>query len=114
MQTYKVVFLMMVSLLLACSSMASSQNKLEPLYAVSLSDKSIEFEVKSTGCTTAEDFKLNMRSADDHLILNIERIKIDRCRRMPKVISLSKAVDFSNIESNLVIMIDNPFKMKSK
>jgi len=105
---------MVVSVFFTSMSVASGQSKLEPLYTVSLSEKKLEFAVKSTGCSAAEDFKVHMRSADEQLILTIERIKVDRCRRMPKVISLSKAVDFSNIDSNLDIMIGNPFKIKSK
>jgi len=114
MTLYRLLTVMAVSVFYTGMSVAAGQSKLEPLYAVSLFEKKLEFAVKSTGCSAAEDFKLHMRSADDQLILAIERIKVDRCRRMPKVISLTKAVDFSNIDSNLDIMIGNPFKIKFK
>jgi len=33
---------------------------------------------------------------------------------MPEVVSIFKRVDFLNIDTNLDIMFDNPFKIKNK
>lgn len=119
MKKYRVLILIMLVLSMSGAGWADSINvnntqNLEPLYGVSFSNEGIEFDVKSSGCTTAEHFKLNIYTVDDLRYLRIERIKADRCRRMPNIVNIVKSVDFSDIDSNLAIMIDNPFKLINK
>jgi len=114
MKRVKVIVLSLCGMISACSSVASQTNYREPLYAVLLKKTGIQFEVRSTGCTKAKDFEVKVRAGNEVTMLEIERVKTDRCRKMPEVVSIFKRVDFSNIDTNLDIMFDNPFKIKNK
>lgn len=62
---------------------------LEILYNVEIRKNSILAAVKSTGCTSNKNFKLQL-ALDNKKVLNasIVRIKPDFCRAMPKVITI--------------------------
>ncbi|MBB6520051.1 hypothetical protein [Pseudoteredinibacter isoporae] len=62
-----------------------SKPELEAIYGVTLLDESrIEFQVKSTGCTKAQDFSLSYQ--DKHI--RLLRHKTDKCRRKPYLKSI--------------------------
>ena len=73
----------------ALSVFAHNTEKQESLYGVSFFEKNIEIIVKSNGCTKPEDFRLDMLNGGDHTLLNIVRIKPDRCKRMPKLMAIT-------------------------
>ncbi len=79
------IVILMISVV-ACSTSLQAQNptKLETLYGININDKSIVVKVYSFGCTKAKDFSIEEQNG----ALSIVRIKIDRCRKMPELISI--------------------------
>ena len=79
------IFLLMVSVT-ACSTSLQVQKStnLEPLYGININDKSIVVKVYSFGCTKVKDFSVEGTGS----VLSIVRVKIDRCRKMPELISI--------------------------
>mgnify|MGYP000704682630 CR=1 FL=1 len=57
----------------------------ERLHSLTFSATSLDIQVKSFGCTKAEDFRVQ---TDNNNELTIIRKKADRCRAMPRIIDL--------------------------
>ena len=72
----------------AFSVFAHNTEKQEALYGVSFLQNSIEVNVKSNGCTKAQDFRLDILKGEDRTLINVVRIEPDRCRRMSKLMSI--------------------------
>lgn len=70
-------------------SFAHDLSKSEPLYGVSFAENAIEIKVKSTGCTKAEDFRVDIVREDQEYVLSIYRIKKDRCRARSRLIPIN-------------------------
>ena len=70
-------------------SFAADIAKPEPLYGLSFSENGINIMVKSNGCTKSTDFRVDVQSANQVSVLNIYRIKKDRCRKMTRVIAVN-------------------------
>ena len=109
-----------IALILGCLSFSSNAQDypgkkiLEPLYGVAMIKNGVELKVKSTGCTNKEDFVVDLKLAESGAQLVINRTKPDMCRRMPKIITIKKTLDYSGIEPNLSIMLLNPLKVSRK
>ena len=109
-----------ITLIVGCSSFASnaqdhsSKKALEPLYGIALIKNAVELKVKSTGCTNKEDFVVDLKLSESGVQIVVNRTKPDMCRRMPKVITIKKSLDYSYIEPNLSIMLLNPLKVSRK
>ncbi len=73
----------------AISVFAHNTEKQEVLYGVSFYENSIDVIVKSNGCTKARDFRLEELKGQNHTLLNVIRIKADRCRAMSKPVMIS-------------------------
>jgi len=99
------------SMILAYSCIASSPRQMELLYGVSIDKNKIYFVVKSSGCSHAEDFQVALKKAKEQLTLSVIRISPDRCRGMPKQVSLAKNLDFSSTDSKLDVVLLNPLKL---
>ena len=71
---------------MACSTslQANKPIKLAALYGVNINENSIVIKVYSFGCTKAKDFSIEEESGS----LSIIRVKRDRCRKMPELISV--------------------------
>lgn len=71
---------------MACSTSLQAEKsiKLETLYGINIKAKSIMVKVYSFGCTKAKDFTIEEQSG----ALSIVRTKIDRCRKMPELVSI--------------------------
>ena len=71
---------------MACSTSLQAQKpiKLETLYGMNINEKNIVVKVYSFGCTKAKDFSVEEQGDE----LSIVRIKIDRCRKMPELVSI--------------------------
>jgi hypothetical protein len=93
---------------MACSTSLQAQKplKLESLYGVKINEKSIVIKVYSFGCTKAKDFSIEEKSGS----LNIVRVKIDRCRKMPELVTLR--LPFNKLLDNYQVL--NPIKKVKK
>ncbi len=109
-----------MALIVGCSSVAShaqeysGKKALEALYGIAMIKNAVELKVKSTGCTTKEDFVIELKFSGAEAKLEVVRTKPDMCRRMPKIITITKTLDYSAIEPNLSIMLLNPLKASHK
>jgi len=106
--------------ILGCSSFSSNaqdqlnQNILEPLYGIVIIKNVVKVDVKSTGCTNEEDFIFDLNPSESGTQLAVKRTKPDMCRRMPKIITIEKSLDYSALEPNLSIILLNPLKVIRK
>jgi len=107
----RAVGISLFGLMLANSCFAKKNSKIETLYELSLYNKSVHFDVKSTGCTRSEDFKVKLSTLEDNPKLTIYRIRPDRCKGAPKTVSLVKSVDYSDVSFGDDVVILNPFKV---
>lgn len=102
---------------ISCASVAQgekSTSSLESLYGVSLVETGVRFKVRSNGCTKPEDFIFDIKTLENEATLSILRTRGDHCRRMPKVIELTKTLDYSRIGPNLPIRLVNTFKVNGE
>ena len=94
----KITILLTTTLsLLAVSVFAHNTEKQEPLYGATMFKNHIEIIVKSNGCTKAEDFRLEQLHAGNYILLNIVRIKPDRCRAMTRPMNISLPLNANKI-----------------
>ncbi|ATC99557.1 hypothetical protein [Pseudoalteromonas spongiae] len=88
----------------ACSSTALSEtmteqelNNLEKIYSFNAKAEYISFVVKSTGCTSKDDFELLQQEAKGVYEFALKRNKADLCRAMPRAypvtFKLPEAID---------------------
>jgi hypothetical protein len=101
--------------IVSCKSISGEPNvensTLEPLYGIDISVDTVSFNVKSFGCTHAEDFVLILDSdagESGETGISILRTKRDLCRRMPKVIEIDLAIDALKIAPESQIKLKNP------
>ena len=66
------------------ASCAAKQTRSEPIYGLQLIDIHADFVVRSTGCTKAEDFTLEVTQESIKLL----RMTPDNCRRKPFLTSI--------------------------
>lgn len=83
----------LTSLLLAASCSLAGNNQeqnymIETLYGIQLHKDKLTVRVKSNGCTKAEHFGVQAKAELDHHLLTVVRTKADRCRKMPRIISI--------------------------
>ena len=57
----------------------------ERLYSLTFSEKTLDIQVESYGCTKANDFVIQVMNKNELLVL---RNKADNCRAMPRVIDV--------------------------
>lgn len=84
MKLFFIVTLMMSVMACSTSLQAKKNIKLETLYGININEKSIVVKVYSFGCTKAKDFTIEEQDG----ALSIVRVKIDRCRKMPELVSM--------------------------
>ncbi|GEM_PF-5534521 len=73
---------------IAHGGVPAAAGALEPLYGFRWSDDeapSVSFAVKSTGCTTAQGFELQLEDSE----LSLLRREVDRCRRKASIIEVT-------------------------
>ena len=75
--------------MLVSYTIAGDKNTAEILYGIQLNKEQLEIRVKSTGCTKPEHFKVETKAEADHQQLLIVRTKTDRCRAMPRIITVN-------------------------
>ncbi len=109
--TLSLLILVLVS---ACKSPPSRASYLEPLYSLTMGVGEITFEVKSHGCTEAGDFKIEISPANKINRLWIERIKSDRCRKMPEIVKITQRFDDGGVDHQQPIILENLLLMKPK
>jgi len=83
--------------LLALSVFAHNTEKQESLYGVNIYKNQIEIIVKNNGCTKAQDFRLEQLHAGNHILLNIVRIKPDKCRAMTRPMRISLPLNANKV-----------------
>jgi len=86
----RLVIILILAGALSINASAKNDRKLESLYSAQFTDKYVIIEVKSTGCTRPEHFSLlfDGKAGVDYSVMRIVRDKPDRCRAMPRIISL--------------------------
>ncbi len=85
---------------------AEGEAKPEPIYGVKLLDQQrIEFQVKSNGCTKAQNFSLSYQNKHIRLV----RLKADKCRRKPYL----KSIVLGLPELEGPFSLDNPIAAHS-
>jgi|GEM_PF-2565953 len=110
----------LIVFIVGCSSFSSNaqdqlnQNVLEPLYGITMIKNAVKVSVKSTGCTNEEDFIIDLKPTQFEMQLAVKRTKPDLCRRMPKIITIEKSLDYSTLEPNISIILVNPIKVSRK
>lgn len=113
--TFSSMAMLLMLCLVSCSSVSSEESTLQKhaqpaqLYGITLLETKVQFRVRSNGCTKPEDFEIALKEADQFASLSIVRTKVDRCRRMPRIIQLTKSLDYSLIPPNLPIRVVNSF-----
>lgn len=88
---------------------------IEPLYGIELHDQKIRVRVKSYGCTKENSFTSQLFNHTDYDQLTLIRIKKDRCKRMPKIISLEFDAPQrkSEISNQKPVLLSNPLLFSS-
>jgi len=84
------------------------------LFGIELHASHVLFKVMSNGCTSDKHFETLLVSSGRSLELGIERTKRDRCRRKPKLIQITKELDYSGLAPNLPIMLVNPLQIHTR
>lgn len=111
----KLVMIMMTVSASACS-LAQPAQPLEPLHAITLErtpqSLAVHFTAISHGCTTTQDFELTLETQGGINQLSITRVTPDRCRKMPKLISLTKRLRLADINTTLPIELKNHLFIK--
>ena len=107
----KLVVVAVFILVLAGPCIAGGSSQTAVLYGIKVDTKRVLFEVKSTGCTRAKDFQVTLNKATEPATLRVIRMRPDRCRGMPKRVSLIKTLDFPSMDSNLEVVLLNPLKL---
>jgi hypothetical protein len=104
--------------LLAKSALAQENNieikksNLETLFNVEIRTNSIWATVKSNGCTSEKNFKLQLTVIDkEQLSASIIRTKADFCRAMPRIISIELFSE--QLVKNTGVIINNSFSVRS-
>jgi len=87
-------------------SFAHDISKLESLHGISFSENAIEIKVKSTGCTKAQDFRIDAVKNSLEYELRIYRIKKDRCRAMTRIVSINLELE---LQEDFSFRVANPF-----
>lgn len=91
---------------------------LEPLYGIAVLEDRVIFKVKSNGCTKPEHFDVTLEQQrernNEFAELRIRRTIPDRCRRKPKVIEVSKTLDYSEKAPRLPIKLINSLYIQYK
>lgn len=85
---------------------------LETLYEFEIRAESLWFQVKSTGCTTKDNFRLAVNSLDNTKIgVSLYRTKRDFCRGLTRLVSINMPfIDNDRAENHIII--NNPFSAK--
>jgi len=107
----QITIVSLFSVLLANSCVAGGSNKLSSLYGIEVDKNRIHFEVISSGCTKADDFQVALNQSIVPVSLSIIRTRPDRCRGMPRRVSLTKTMDFSSVGSDLDVVLLNALKI---
>lgn len=90
-----------------------AMEKIETVFDVSLHLNVIKFDVLSTGCTRAKDFKLNVAPVKDNTLeVSLVRLKPDYCRAMPKVVEVAMKLPQMNNDKSTKVVVKNPLSMK--
>lgn len=84
----------------------------ETLYGFEAMTDAISFVVRSTGCTKSEDFTLQVsNSGHNDYTITLQRNKKDRCRAMPKLISIQKLLTMEVTAADR-FKLNNPVAIK--
>ena len=124
-QIYSVFFVLLFTLVAtACSSTTLSnkmteteRNNLEKIYSFDVTSEKLLFVVKSTGCTSKEDFELLYQGHQGKHEFALKRTKTDMCRAMPRAYPVSfklpaMGVSLDNIKVLNPIDENQPTKRK--
>ena len=121
MKMRQVVWLGLLSLV-GCASIANTgpatgsndgpnSGQLETLYGIDIKPDKIWFQVRSTGCTSAESFSLAVDSQGSSTRVTLLRQAPDRCRGMPRLVAVELSLSPSE-RGQGPIRIGNPFDVK--
>ncbi|MFC3150864.1 hypothetical protein ACFOEK_07480 [Litoribrevibacter euphylliae] len=115
---YAPIKFVMIAMIAGCSTCVSAQSNapLEPLHAIFLErdnqSLAVHFKAISHGCTTTQDFELTIKESNEINQLSITRLRPDRCRKMPKLVSLTKRLRYDEINASLPIQLKNHLFIK--
>ena len=84
----KNLLLLLFTAIFTMNSLAKDNDTQEQLYGIQFNKNSMNINVKSTGCTKPAHFTIKTQAHKERTQLEIIRHKADRCRAMPKVISI--------------------------
>ncbi|MCG8671006.1 MAG: hypothetical protein MI867_16480 [Pseudomonadales bacterium] len=85
----KFTVILILCFLAVATVTAKPNHHLEPLAGLQIENGMLNFKVKSTGCTSIDNFEVHYLQNSERDALQIVRIKSDRCRRMPHYLWLS-------------------------
>jgi hypothetical protein len=104
----KNIFAVLLLILMGCShSVTVNSTKSENILGLSLNyeQKQINITVVSNGCTTKEDFTLQMQQNS----LLISRKKKDVCKAMPEPVQFTWSFKEAGIDDNIPFSVQNRF-----
>lgn len=83
---------------------------IEPLYGIQLQAQHTTIQVKSFGCTRASHFESKLLDKKNYYQLTLLRTTKDRCKRMPKIISLDIDLALKNTATEIKkpVFLRNP------
>lgn len=81
--------------------------KLEKLYGIKISDSNLQINVLSTGCTKADDFKIDSKITEKTCEMSIYRIHPDLCKRAPIQETIQLSWDDYNHCKNATLDLKN-------
>lgn len=120
---FRAINILIICCLTACSShsfvkpafaeeknIERKEGDLETLYNIEIREDSIWATVKSNGCTSEKNFKLELTAINEQRFsASIIRTKSDFCRAMPRIVSIEL---FSEQLANNIV-INNAFAVKT-
>jgi hypothetical protein len=99
----------------ACSASAT-QTTPEPLRSIEITQEhnqiTVHFQAISNGCTSDKHFEFVLKETPHANQLSITRTTPDRCRKMPKWISLTKRIPVDQLNPQLPLQVNNHFAIQ--
>jgi hypothetical protein len=95
------------------SDAGRESRRLEILMGFRVAGERLHFRVATGGCTSADDFRLDVEEAKEevgHIIVTLHRIRIDSCKgHFPDGTEITFATDALGISPGQRILVRNPF-----
>ncbi|WP_372769470.1 hypothetical protein [Pseudoalteromonas sp.] len=84
----------------------AERNNLEKIYSFDVTSEKLLFVVKSTGCTSKEDFELLYQVHQGKYEFALKRLKPDMCRAMPRAYPVSFKLPAIGVSIDNIIVLN--------